>query len=60
LFDRFWQARDTDSRGIGLGLAISKGIVEAHRGRIWADSEPGLGSTFAFSIPGSTKPGVAA
>jgi len=37
--------------GTGLGLAISKAIVEAHHGAIWAESEPGQGSTFAFSLP---------
>jgi len=51
LFDRFWQARTTDRQGLGLGLAIAKGIVDAHGGRIWAESELGEGTTFRFSIP---------
>jgi signal transduction histidine kinase len=51
LFEKFWQRRRTDKRGVGLGLAIAKGIVEAHGGRIWAESEVGVGSTFYFALP---------
>ncbi|MFL5489752.1 MAG: sensor histidine kinase, partial [Gemmatimonadaceae bacterium] len=51
IFGRFWQARTSDRRGIGLGLAIAKGIVEAHNGRIWVESHVGLGSTFYFTLP---------
>jgi PAS domain S-box-containing protein len=50
-FDRFWQSSRTDRQGAGLGLAITKGIIEAHGGRIWASSKPGLGSTFYFTLP---------
>ncbi|HEY5414184.1 MAG TPA: PAS domain S-box protein [Gemmatimonadaceae bacterium] len=51
VFDRFWQATRGDRRGAGLGLPITKGIVEAHGGRIWVESTLGRGSTFFFSIP---------
>jgi signal transduction histidine kinase len=51
VFDRFWQARSTRRAGAGLGLAIAKGIVEAHGGTISAASKPGEGSTFAFTLP---------
>jgi signal transduction histidine kinase len=51
LFDRFWQARGSDRSGVGLGLTISKGIVEAHGGRIWCESTVGRGSTFYFTLP---------
>jgi signal transduction histidine kinase len=58
LFRKFYQV-DTSLRrevgGSGLGLAISKGIVEAHNGKIWFESKPGTGSTFYFSIPTGDK-----
>lgn len=52
IFDRFWQAAGRASRlGAGLGLPISRGIVEAHGGHIWVESTLGRGSTFFFTIP---------
>jgi len=55
IFGRFWQAKTSDRRGIGLGLAIAKGIVEAHNGRIWVESHVGLGSTFYFTLPSAAE-----
>jgi signal transduction histidine kinase len=51
VFQRFWQISENDQRGLGLGLHISKCIVEAHGGKIWAESTPGEGSAFYFAIP---------
>jgi PAS domain S-box-containing protein len=51
LFDRYWQAKKDGRMGIGLGLSIAKGIVEAHGGSIWAESTLGKGTTFHFTLP---------
>jgi signal transduction histidine kinase len=42
---------DRSSSGMGLGLAIAKRLIQAHRGKIWVDSEPGRGSQFSFLLP---------
>ncbi len=52
IFERFYKAdRARSSEGTGLGLAIAKHVVQAHSGRIWAESTEGQGSTFYFSLP---------
>ncbi|MFN2634047.1 MAG: ATP-binding protein [Thermoanaerobaculia bacterium] len=51
VFERFWQVGKNDRRGMGLGLYISRSIVEAHGGAIRAESREGEGSTFSFTVP---------
>jgi signal transduction histidine kinase/HAMP domain-containing protein len=54
IFDEFYQVRQSDkkkSRGVGLGLAISRKLVEMHGGKIWVESVVGKGSTFSFTVP---------
>jgi signal transduction histidine kinase len=54
VFDRFFRARpavEEDQDGTGLGLALVKSIVEKHGGRLWVDSEPGIGTTFTVLFP---------
>jgi GGDEF domain-containing protein len=57
IFEKFHQVEGSLQRsvtGTGLGLAITKGLVEAHQGKIWVESEVGKGSTFIFTLPTSS------
>lgn len=51
VFEKFWQVAGNDRRGLGLGLYISRCVVQAHGGKIWARSELAAGSTFFFTVP---------
>jgi signal transduction histidine kinase len=51
LFDAFYTTKTT---GMGIGLSVSRSIIEGHHGRLWASSNDGPGATFSFSIPRGT------
>jgi signal transduction histidine kinase len=59
LFGRFYRAEGALAlgvQGLGLGLYITKGLIEAHGGQIWVDSDVGTGSTFVFTLPYTQPP----
>ena len=55
VFDRFWQSKRTNRSGAGLGLAIARGIVRAHGGRIWIESVAGKGTKVQFTVPRAAR-----
>jgi len=55
LFEKFFQARGGATGSLGIGLAICKEIIRAHRGAIWVESAPGQGSAFSFTLPRADK-----
>jgi signal transduction histidine kinase len=55
IFERFRQGENSERRGLGLGLYISRTLIEAQDGRIWAESTPGNGTTVTFTLPLAAK-----
>ncbi len=51
VFDKFYRVREREGGGVGLGLTICRGIVEAHGGRIWVEPRDGGGASFRFTLP---------
>jgi two-component system sensor histidine kinase KdpD len=60
IFDKFFRVEDREGGGVGLGLAICRGIVTAHGGRIWVEPRPGGGASFRFTLPLDPDPAGAA
>jgi two-component system sensor histidine kinase KdpD len=63
IFDKFYRVKNIQTKlpsapGSGLGLAVSRGMVEAHGGRIWAENRPGGGAIFRFTLPVEETEGV--
>jgi two-component system sensor histidine kinase BaeS len=55
IFDRYYRGQRHEGEGLGLGLFIVRKLVEAHGGRIWAESRQGVGSAFTFTLPASER-----
>jgi signal transduction histidine kinase len=55
LFEGFYTTKDD---GMGIGLSVSKSIIDSHRGRLWAEKNDGPGATFSFAIPRNREEGL--
>ncbi|TAK10235.1 MAG: two-component system sensor histidine kinase KdbD, partial [Candidatus Manganitrophaceae bacterium] len=56
IFDKFYRTGPKRTRGVGLGLAICRGVVEVHGGRIWVENRPDGGAIFRFTLPAGSEP----